>query len=470
MKKLYAIVLLGLLLSGYIGCGGGGVATTVSPGHSLVTMKLGLINTTSREGVLLKTETGIPPEVKTIRVTISAPDIIPSIVKIFDVAGLSSLSIALEVPNGLNRHVVVEAMDGTGNVRYRGEAYFNADGPTVELTIVMVSTDPIPPVFAGIDHVQDPTVSSLTLAWLPASDNVTTADKIQYLVYMSTSANGEDMIHPSFTSEKRFAPAKGLALVNGMVLFTVNGLSPDTTYYFKVRAMDERGNIDPNSVERSGKTLSQPPVFAGLVQAQALSQTLIRLYWNAATDDNTPSSEIVYRVYRSAATGGEDFTLYITTAPGVTFFDVTGLNPCQTYYFIVRAEDKNGNTDSNTVEKSAKTLCPAPPALADLVPGNIVNSAILSFSVMNSGTAAASNFNTWVVYGPSNTTFYCEPFTDSLAPGGSVTHSPYIFLNPNYRIIVDPQNTIFESNESNNIGCGGTFCSSPPTSTDCFAP
>ena len=43
---------------------------------------------------------------------------------------------------------------------------------------------------------------------------------------------------------------------------TLTGLTPNTTYYFVVRARDEAGNRDNNSVEQSAATLSGPDTNA----------------------------------------------------------------------------------------------------------------------------------------------------------------------------------------------------------------
>jgi hypothetical protein len=55
--------------------------------------------------------------------------------------------------------------------------------------------------------------------------------------------------------------------------------------------------------------------------------------------------------------GGEDFTKppAATTMPGALSITLTGLPPNTTIYFVVRALDLDGNTDSNVVEASLST-------------------------------------------------------------------------------------------------------------------
>lgn len=102
------------------------------------------------------------------------------------------------------------------------------------------------------------------------------------------------------------------------------------------------------------------PVFAGLQKASACSPIVrpwpYELTWQAATDDVTPSSQIVYDIFLSHTPGGEDFSHPTwTTAPGVTKFETPPLN--EPSYFVVRARDRAGNEDQNTVERLGEDPC-----------------------------------------------------------------------------------------------------------------
>jgi hypothetical protein len=348
MKKLLAILVLGLLTIN-INCGGGsGGTSTSAAGRTTVTINLGETRTASRAGEGLVSASSIPTSVVSIRFVISAPDM-ATIERVVSVAGKTAISESFDIPNGANRDIVVEAMDALGNIVFRGETFANFDGRPVTLIIIMVSTDKTPPVFSGISSIGSITTTSMTLSWSAATDNVTPQENIQYLIYMSTTSGGENFATPSFTTTP------------GATSFNVPGLNPDTVYYFVVRAMDEAGNIDSNTVEMSARTLAPPdvtaPVFGGLVSATASSPTSIDLQWNPASDNRSAPSAIVYLVYMSATSGGQNFAVpSFTTTAGATSFSVPGLTPNTTYYFVVRARDEAGNMDANTVEKSATTL------------------------------------------------------------------------------------------------------------------
>jgi hypothetical protein len=85
--------------------------------------------------------------------------------------------------------------------------------------------------------------------------------------------------------------------------------------------------------------------------------TSYHLEWEAAKA-RTSRRKIVYNVYEATTRGGENYSQpTYTTAPGVTSFDTPQLPVEDTYYFVVRARDRMGNEDSNTVEREGQDLC-----------------------------------------------------------------------------------------------------------------
>jgi len=111
---------------------------------------------------------------------------------------------------------------------------------------------------------------------------------------------------------------------------------------------------------------SIPPTFAGLKSAITCipgpigggRTTSYNLSWDSATDNVTPSRKIVYDVYQADAPGAEDFsTPTYTTSPGATSFTTPSLPTDKYFYFVVRARDEAGNSDSNMVERQGQNLC-----------------------------------------------------------------------------------------------------------------
>jgi uncharacterized protein (DUF58 family) len=124
-----------------------------------------------------------------------------------------------------------------------------------------------------------------------------------------------------------------------------------------------KGGTSSSSTTASDRTA---PSFAGLQSAFACTPgpqtpgetTPFTLGWQAASDDQTPSGQIIYLVFMSTSSGGEDFTKPTwTTAPGVTTFKTPGLASHGTFYFVVRARDQAGNEDQNRVERRGVDPC-----------------------------------------------------------------------------------------------------------------
>jgi fibronectin type 3 domain-containing protein len=83
-------------------------------------------------------------------------------------------------------------------------------------------------------------------------------------------------------------------------------LTADTTYYYKVTAVDTSGNESQPSVQASAKTSegsgdTTPPAVPTGLTATAVSSSSINLDWA----DNTDSDLAGYKVYRSTTS---DFT------------------------------------------------------------------------------------------------------------------------------------------------------------------
>src|SRR5438034_8758836 len=119
----------------------------------------------------------------------------------------------------------------------------------------------------------------------------------------------------------------------------------------------------PAEAKRADET---PPTFAGLKSATTCIPGPIGggrtaaydLKWDAAMDDVSPSKKIVYDVYQANTSGGEDFTNpNYTTSAGATSFRTPPLPTDRDFYFVVRARDKAGNSDSNKVEREGQNLC-----------------------------------------------------------------------------------------------------------------
>jgi hypothetical protein len=74
--------------------------------------------------------------------------------------------------------------------------------------------------------------------------------------------------------------------------------------------------------------------------------------WWPAIDDDTDPDDIVYDVYQARRPGEEDLSHPTYTSDPGALSLVTPDLPAGTYYYVVRARDTAGNTDSNVIEVS----------------------------------------------------------------------------------------------------------------------
>ncbi len=78
---------------------------------------------------------------------------------------------------------------------------------------------------------------------------------------------------------------------------------------------------------------------------------MIRVGWRPADNGVTAPEFIRYRVYLANGPGDQDFaTPNVTTVPGVTFTEITGLPNGIPVFVVVRSVDPAGTEDQNTIE------------------------------------------------------------------------------------------------------------------------
>lgn len=219
----------------------------------------------------------------------------------------------------------------------------------------MHDTDTTAPTFAGATNAlvanvgPGVTKGSVTLSWAAATDDQSAADKIVYLVYQAEASGAQNFAAPTLTSKA------------GVSSLPITDLELGKTYFYVIRAKDEAGNIDKNTVEVKAAIPAPPvkdttaPKFAGLMTATP-NGVKANLTWTAATDDITASAQIVYLLYIAEKSGTQNFAMpNATTQAGATNVEVSGLKASTEYFIVVRAKDEAGNIDTNTIEKNVKT-------------------------------------------------------------------------------------------------------------------
>ncbi len=106
-------------------------------------------------------------------------------------------------------------------------------GQTMPVTDSPLYVDNSPPTAPAQVNLAAQSSTSLTLSWTPATDNISVAG---YRVDLSNSAQFQSYV-PGYQNFD----------AHGVTTLTINSLTPDTTYYARVRAYDGAGNSSPNS-------------------------------------------------------------------------------------------------------------------------------------------------------------------------------------------------------------------------------
>jgi RHS repeat-associated protein len=154
--------------------------------------------------------------------------------------------------------------------------------------------------------------------------------------------------------------------------FQDTGLSPGTTYYYVLEAVDA-GGASGNSSQALATT---PPAAPAALAATAVSQTQINLSWT------TSFGATSYSVFRGSQSGGP-YTQIATT--GVTSFQDSGLTAGTTYDYVVRAINAGG-ASGNSPQAQATTL-PTPPTFG-FTPanGSATNNTLVEIKITYNGT------------------------------------------------------------------------------------
>lgn len=129
-------------------------------------------------------------------------------------------------------HFVCRARDFSGN-----------SDTNVNERVTRTLADSTPPTFGGLTaSTFDAVARTVQLSWAPGADDKTPAEQLVYDVFEGTASGGEVFATPRASS----AP--------GALNVLVTDLEPDTKLFWVVRARDQAGSHDANTVETSGTT------------------------------------------------------------------------------------------------------------------------------------------------------------------------------------------------------------------------
>jgi PKD repeat protein len=264
------------------------------------------------------------------------------------------------------------------------------DSNQVNATTASVNIPPAAVVLSAPTEISDITMK---LTWTQSGDS----DFAKYELYMSNESGF------NLTNATLFRTFANQSTTS----YTVEGLTNNTTYYFRMRVLDT-GDLYNDSNEVTGTTTppNAPPSPVVLSEPVEVGTTTVSLEW-------TVSPERDFKQYEVHFSTQEGFNITSGTAAvtlvdkNQTTYTVTGLSANTTYFFKVRIKDTS-NLFANSNEVNATTLLNAPPhAVALYWPVNITESSM----ELEWGPSAEVDFLRYELHMSPETNFTPAPST-----------------------------------------------------------
>ena len=215
------------------------------------------------------------------------------------------------------------------------------------------------------------TETSVRLTWTAPGDDSLSGTATEYDLRWSTSAIDAQ----NFAAATRVTGVPAPQSVGSAEIFTVDGLSPSTQYWFAIKTGDERGNWSGVSNIISATTsvstdAERPAALA--VSVSGTTSNSVTLAWSAVGDDSLTGAAAAYDIRWSTANINEGNWGSATTvtgeptpgAPGVSQnFVVAGLDRNVDLYFAIKVRDEANHWSAlSNVPKVDRILDTAPPS------------------------------------------------------------------------------------------------------------
>ncbi len=276
-----------------------------------------------------------------------------------------------------NGYVVVDSVDhptdfynDTGlsiltTYYYRFSAV-NEWGESALSSVTSATTDGIAP--SNPTNLTATTISSseIDLSWTASLNG-----PVRYYIYRSLVSGGtfalvDSVDHPTTS-------------------YSASGLTPSTTYFYKVSAVNDWGESGQSGESSATTNGVAPPTPVGFAATTA-SASQIDLSWtanDAATDQ--------YLIYRSL-TSGSGFEVIDSVLFGEVSYSDTGLTKLTTYYYEIQAANEWGRS-ARSAEVNATT-----DGIAPTVPRNVLASATSATEINLSWQASNEDPESYEIY------------------------------------------------------------------------
>lgn len=189
----------------------------------------------------------------------------------------------------------------------------------------------------------------IRLTWTAPGDDGSTGNidggkyGIKYATYTTFDFNGPSSFDIEWSTNTTLGASEAKV---------VTGLTPGTTYYFRIWTRDEVptnwSGLSNGATAWAQVIVDAPPAAPTGLVAKAGNRR-VTLTWTANSEPDMKS----YWVYRSTTSGSYDVTLATVTHPTIRYVD-TGLTNEVTYYYVLKAVDEAGNYSDDSDEVWAR--------------------------------------------------------------------------------------------------------------------
>lgn len=189
--------------------------------------------------------------------------------------------------------------------------------------------------------------------WKSATTFVSAPDPLKLTVVSNTQINLSWTDVAGETGYRVFSwngsswQQRGAALAANVTSYQATGLNANTRYWFYVEAFNASSSAA--SASQSAMTAGSGPTSPAPLLATAVSESVVNLTWTDSVGETS------YNVYQW---NGSNWGNPTSVAANVTSYQVTGLSPATTYYFLVGAVGSGVTTYADYA--TVKTLAGAP--------------------------------------------------------------------------------------------------------------
>jgi formylglycine-generating enzyme required for sulfatase activity/phosphodiesterase/alkaline phosphatase D-like protein len=270
--------------------------------------------------------------------------------------------------------------------------------------------------------------TGMTLTWTAVGDDSLSSTATTYDIRYSTNA-GAAWDGPQMT------PATGEphpAAPGQIEHFTINGLNPSRTYYFRMKTADEVPNWSAESNEVHGAPDAIRPAPVGNLRVGVTTLSSIQLLWTAVGDDSLTGTAAAYdmRMSFSAITDANwDLAglvpgLHAPKAVGLPeTLLVSGLTNSSTYHFRLQVRDDAGNLSALSDEAVGSTNDVIRPyRVTDLRAGATTDHRVLLSWTATGDDSLTGRASSYVVRYGTSPTMDWSAMSD--APGEPVPSDP----------------------------------------------